>query len=171
MPADPAEPHPDCRPLTWLLGTWRGSGHGDYLTIERFSFGQEVVFSHDGRPFLHYFSRTWLVDAEQQPLRPAALETGFFRPKPDGEVEVVLAHNTGFAEVWYGQVDGSKVELSTDVVARTNSAKEYTGGHRLYGLVDGDLMWAFDMAAVGQPMQAHTWGRLRRVAAEGTAET
>ena len=38
------------------------------------------------------------------------------------------------------------------MVARTASAKEYCAGHRLYGLVEGELLWAFDMAAVGQPL-------------------
>jgi THAP4-like, heme-binding beta-barrel domain len=33
----------------------------------------------------------------------------------------------------------------------------------LYGLVDGELMWAFDMAAVDQPLQPHLSARLRRV--------
>ena len=158
----PADLHPDCVALAWLLGTWRGNGHGDYPTIERFSFGQEVDFSHDGRPFLHYFSRTWLTDQDGAHLRPAALETGFFRARQGGEVEVTLAHQSGFVEIWYGRVDGVKLELGTDMVARTQSAKDYTGGHRLYGLVDGDLLWAFDMAAMGQPLQSHTWARLRR---------
>jgi hypothetical protein len=47
-------------------------------------------------------------------------------------------------------------------VARTDSAKEYTAGHRLYGLVNGELMWAYDMAAVGQPLQPHISATLRR---------
>ena len=60
-------------------------------------------------------------------------------------------------------VTGAKIELQTDVVARTESAKEYAAGIRLYGLVDGDLLWAFDMAAVGQPMQSHLSARLVKV--------
>ncbi len=166
----PADLHPDLAPLAWLVGHWEGSGHGDYPTIERFSFGQEAAFAHDGRPFLHYFSRTWIVDDEGNHVRPGALETGFLRPRPEGEVELVLAHPTGFAEVWYGKVDGTRVELATDVVARTSSAKEVTAGQRLYGLVEGDLLWTFDMAAEGQPLQSHLWGRLvRRDATAGEA--
>lgn len=76
----------------------------------------------------------------------------------------MLAHPTGFAEVWYGTVDGTKIELTTDVVARTESAKEVTAGHRLYGLVDGDLLWTYDMAAQGHRLQSHLWGRLVRPA-------
>ena len=54
--------HPNCGPVAWLLGTWRGNGHGTYPTIESFQFGQELIFTHDGRPFFHYLSRAWIVD-------------------------------------------------------------------------------------------------------------
>jgi hypothetical protein len=159
----PSDLHPDLMPVVWLLGTWHGDGHGDYPTIEPFTFEQEVVFAHDTRPFPHYFSRSWLTDGQGERLGPGALETGFLRPQPDGELELVLAHPTGYAEVWYGKVDGPRVTLATDLVARTSSAKEYTAGQRMYGLVEGDLMYAYDMAAEGQEMQSHLWGRLARV--------
>ncbi len=158
----PDDLHPDCVPVAWLLGPWHGDGHGDYPTIEKFTFRQEVIFAHDGRPFLHYFSRAWITDDAGNDVRPGALETGFLRPKPEGRLELVLCHPTGYAEIWYGTVDGAKIELATDAVARTATAKEYTGGHRLLGLVEGDLMWTFDMAAMGQPLQSHLWGRLQR---------
>ena len=58
----PENLHPDCAPVAWLLGTWRGNGHGDYPTIDAFQFGQECIFTHDGRPFFHYMSRAWIVD-------------------------------------------------------------------------------------------------------------
>jgi hypothetical protein len=158
----PADLHPDCAPIAWLLGTWQGNGHGDYPTIDAFSFGQECVFTHDGRPFLHYLSRAWIVDEDGGKVRDAAIETGFLRPRPDGALEWLLAHNTGFVEVWHGRVDGAKIEMTTDAVVRTESAKEVTAGHRLYGLVEGDLLWAYDMAAAGQEIQPHLWGRLVR---------
>ncbi len=47
--------HPDLNPLAWMIGTWRGKGHGEYPGIADFQFAQEVTFSHDGRPFLTYF--------------------------------------------------------------------------------------------------------------------
>jgi hypothetical protein len=162
-PGTPADLHPDLAQVAFLLGHWEGNGHGDYPTIDAFHFGQEAAFTHDGRPFLHYFSRTWEVDAEGRPGRPRALETGFLRPRPDGHVEMLLAHPTGFVEVYYGRVDGAKIELTTDAVVRTESAKAYTAGQRLYGLVEGDLLWAFDMAAMDQPLQPHIWARLRSV--------
>ena len=165
----PTDLHPDLAKVAWLLGTWHGNGRGDYPTIDAFSYEQEVVFAHDTRPFLHYFSRTWITDEAGARLRPGALETGFLRlagDAPDGEgvqVELVLAHPTGYAEIWYGTVDGPRITLTTDVVARTVTAKEYTAGQRLYGLVEGDLMYAYDMAAEGQSLQSHLWGRLARV--------
>jgi hypothetical protein len=159
----PSDLHPDLMPVVWLLGTWHGNGQGDYPTIDAFSYEQDVVFAHDTRPFLHYFSRTWITDEAGERVRPGALETGFLRPAGEGQLELVLAHPTGYAEVWYGEVDGPRVTLATDLVARTSTAKEYTAGQRMYGLVEGDLMYAHDMAAEGQEMQAHLWGRLKRV--------
>ena len=87
--------HPDCYPLAWLIGTWRGKGSGEYPGIEPFQFAQEVTFNHDGRPFLNYFSRSWIINDENEILRPGGSETGFWRPKENKTLEVVLAHNTG----------------------------------------------------------------------------
>ena len=55
--------HSDLNPLAWLVGTWRGKGRGEYPNIEPFEFAQEVVFNHDGRNFLNYFSRSWIIDS------------------------------------------------------------------------------------------------------------
>jgi hypothetical protein len=160
----PENIHPSCARLAWLIGTWAGNGHGQYPTIEPFQFGQEVIFQQDGRPFIHYFSRAWITDAEGNTIRPAAQETGFLRPQEDGTIEMVLSHNLGFVEIWHGELheEQPRFEIATDAVARTATAKEYVGGKRLYGYVNGDLMYAFDMAAMGQPLQPHTHAQLVR---------
>ena len=95
-------------------------------------------------------------------VREAAQEAGFLRCRPEGKVELLLTHNTGFVEIWYGEAEDGKLDLTTDAVVRTESAKEYVGGKRLYGNVEGDLLYAYDMAAVGQPLQPHLWARLVR---------
>ncbi len=146
-----------------MLGTWQGNGHGDYPTIEKFEFGQELIFTHDGRPFIHYLARAWIVDEKGEKVRDAAMESGFIRCRPEGKIEMLLTHQTGFAEVWHGEAGGAKLEIVTDAVVRTESAKEYTAGKRLYGYVEGDLLYAFDMAAMGEELQPHLWARLQRV--------
>ena len=168
---DAPEPHPDIAPLSFLLGRWEGAGVGGYPTIESFRFGQEISFSHNGKPFLAYTSRTWLLDEDGSLVRPLSTEAGFWRPRPDGQLEVLLAHPTGITEIYLGEVTGTKVELSTDVVARTSSAKEVTVGHRLYGLVgpEFDLGWAYDMAAMGQPLQPHVSAQLKKTGSAGSA--
>ena len=160
----PENIHPLTARLAWLIGRWVGNGHGEYPTIDGFQFGQEVVFQQDGRPYIHYFSRAWIVDAEGNHVREAAQETGFFRPQEDGTLEVVMCHNTGFVEIWTGEIhpEQPRFEMVTDAVARTATAKEYVAGKRLYGLVEGDLLYAYDMAAMGQELQPHTWARLQR---------
>ena len=159
--------HPQLAPIAWLVGTWQGAGVGGYPGSGDFQFGQELVIEHDERPILFHDSRTWLIDsATGEPGRALASERGFWRlpvPDPDGEVELVLAHGSGVVEIWLGRVTRLSVELATDVVVRTASAKEITGGHRQYGLVDGDLLWSYDMAAEGQPLQPHLSARLRRM--------
>ncbi|HEX4817360.1 MAG TPA: FABP family protein [Nonomuraea sp.] len=157
------EVHPDLEPIAFLLGRWEGAGVGGYPTIESFNFGQEIEFGHNGKPFLTYVSRTWLLDQAGNRVRPLAAETGYWRPQPDRQIEVVLAHPTGIVEIYIGEVVFHKIELRTDVVARTASAKEYTAGHRLYGLVNGNLMWAYEMAAVGHPLTDHMSAELKKV--------
>ena len=76
----------------------------------------------------------------------------------------MLAHPSGIVEVYVGEVAFRKVELRSDLVARTETAKEVTALHRLYGIVeDTDLAYAIDLAAVGQPLQPHLSARLAPV--------
>jgi hypothetical protein len=152
------------RPLAWMIGHWEGAGVVGYPTIESANFGQEVDCRHDGRGFLEWHSHTWLLDQETgEKVRPLATELGFWRPQADGEVELLLAHPTGIVEMYYGKAEPAKIELSTDSVVRSPHAKEYSAAHRLYGLVNSNLMWVMDMAAVGQPLQSHVSAELKRV--------
>jgi hypothetical protein len=165
----PSDLAPALMPVVWLLGSWEGAGVVGYPTMESVNFGQELKVTQDGRPFLRWDSRTWLLDDAGEKVRPLGTESGFWRvsgPAPDGSgssVELLLAHPTGYVEIYIGTVDGAQIHLATDVVARTETAKEYSAATRIYGLVAGDLLWAMDMAAVGHPMTSHASAQLKRV--------
>lgn len=159
----PDDLNPALMGLAWLIGSWQGNGHGSWPGVGDFEFGQQVDFATNGSPYLHYISQTWTLDADGQPDQPLTMETGFWRPGADGSLELVLANPEGWAEVWTGTVSGAKIELVTDVVARTTTAElQYTGGSRLYGNVEGDLMWTLDRATDDVPLQPYQWARLRR---------
>ena len=63
-------------------------------------------------------------------------------------MEVLLAHPTGFVEIYLGEVGEAKVELATRGVLKTEAAKDYRAGHRLYGLVNGVAVGYFKANAV-----------------------
>ncbi len=173
-------------PLAWLVGRWAGAGVAGYPTMPGdVRFGQEVSFTHDGRPFLSYASTTWLLDDDGHQVRPLASETGYWRPATAqaGEhaqssevtqaepgpaaggtaLEVLLAHPSGHVEIYHGSVDGPRVTLETDAVVRTRTAADYAAATRMYGLVDGDLLWVMDMAAGGVRLASHASARLKRL--------
>ncbi|PJJ61940.1 FABP family protein [Compostimonas suwonensis] len=79
------------------------------------------------------------------------------------DVEVALIHPGGVSELYLGQVKGPRIDLATDAVMRTAGAKDYSAATRIYGLVDNHLLWAWDIAALGQPLRTHSSARLAKV--------
>jgi hypothetical protein len=52
----------------------------------------------------------------------------------------------------------------SDAVVRTESAEvTHSAGQRLYGKVEGDLMYALDRATTEHELRPHMWARLKRV--------
>ncbi|GAB3490890.1 heme-binding beta-barrel domain-containing protein [Flexivirga lutea] len=157
--------HPDLAPLAWLLGRWEGTGVAGYPGLPTVNFAQEISCTHDGRPFLRWETRSWVIDDDGNRGDPFETELGFWRPLPEAEVELLLSHPTGVTELYYGRTEPAKAELRTDGVLRSPDAREYSAAHRLYGYVQGGLMWATDMAALGQPLQSYASAQLTRAAA------
>ncbi|MET7981793.1 FABP family protein [Streptomyces sp. NPDC005281] len=157
-------PHALLAPVIGLLGTWAGRGSGSYPTLdEEFLYAQEVTFSHDGRPFLQYEARAWLIDTDGAPLRPSARESGWWRMQADGRVEALITQPTGIAEIMAGRAADGAVDLDSQQVALAPTAKEVVATRRRYTLADADTLdFLHDLAAVGQPLQHHLSARLRR---------
>lgn len=157
------ELHPQCKLLAPLIGVWRGQGLAQYPSLlGEFPYGQQITFAHDGRPFLCYEARAWLLSPSGEVLRPAAREVGWWRMDEDETIEVVLAHMFGICEIWYGgATSDNSWELVTDKVERTDSARETTSAARLYGILDnGELAYVEERALRGLPMQPHLSAQL-----------
>lgn len=168
-PSPPVAVHPDITALAPLLGTWRGSGHGEYPTIDSFDYLEEIEFGHLGRPFLTYRQRTRAADGS----RPMHAETGYLRcPRPD-HVELVLAHPTGVTEICEGSLsvaDGElRMEFTATAIGRTSTAKLVTALGRSFHLHGDTIDYTLRMAAVGEPLTHHLAASLHRVAALHTA--
>lgn len=118
-------------------------------------------------------------DPDAAPPAPApadgpvwSTESGYWRVPPERPadlapdqhpVELLLADPSGHVAVYVGMVGNGRIDLVSDLIAHTATGAAVNAGKRLYGLVDGDLMWAHDLAAFGEPMQSYASGRLSRV--------
>jgi len=78
-------------------------------------------------------------------------------------LEVSLAHSDGTLELYLGEINGPRIDIASDAIVRGAGGKEYGAASRMYGLVDGHLLWAWDIAALGTPLRAHASARLAKV--------
>ncbi|SNR83495.1 protein of unknown function [Geodermatophilus saharensis] len=147
-----------------LLGEWHGEGvlaGGDGGDRR---FGQWIRFAHDGRDFLAYESRTWLIGDDGRVEGPAVRESGFWRPRGEDDVELLVTSPDGLVELYVGRArTTTSWELTSDVVARTPDAPDAARAVRLYGIVEGALMYAIDRAGSQTPLRPTMSARLERL--------
>jgi hypothetical protein len=177
----PSELPPEIVRISWLLGHWEGVGQGQYPNSSNFSFIQQLEFNNDGRPFIDYESKSWELNDDGSAGKPLHSEKGFWKPGEGTSVEVSITHVTGISEIWTGlnevltieeaKITSARARIATQWVGRVPSAKPVDAGDRLYGLMNGELMWTYDMAAVGQEMQNHLWARLKPLSELQISET
>ncbi len=146
--------------LAPFAGTWHGEGRGTYPTIEDFGYREEIVLRDVGRPFLVYSQRTSALDDG----RPLHAETGYWRPKPGGRIELVIAQATGMVEIEEGTIEDGVIAVASTAVAATSSGPDASRVTRRFELAaDGaELRYELRMEAVGQPLLVHLVATLRR---------
>ncbi|GLU08561.1 hypothetical protein SLE2022_254670 [Rubroshorea leprosula] len=150
--------HPAIAPLSYLLGTWRGQGEGGYPTINSFLYGEELHFSHSGKPVIAYTQKTWKLNSGE----PMHAESGYWRPKPDGTIEVVIAQSTGLAEVLKGTYDAEKneIKLQSELVGNASKVRETS---RVFKFLNGELSYVVQMATNLTSLQPHLKAVLKKL--------
>jgi hypothetical protein len=102
-------------------------------------------------------------DGEHRPFDSAeAVET--LRNADGGfDIQAEIVHSDGIAEMYAGTITGPRLDLKTSAVLGADGSHDYAAATRMYGLVEGHLLWAWDIAALGQDMRTHASARLVRV--------
>lgn len=150
--------HPHCESLAFLLGTWRGTGAGEYPTIEAFTYNEEVTFGHVGKTFLTYTQKTRHAETGQ----PLHAEAGYLRCFDDDRIELVLVQPSGIIEMHSGKAEGTTLSLGLDLVRTTDTAVDVTDVVRSVRVHDDRLDYDISMAAAGQPLTHHLRAELHR---------
>jgi len=110
-----------------------------------------------------------LIPADIVPALKSADDVEALRNKDGGfDISVSIAHPGGISELYYGQIKGPQIQLTTDMVMRGSHSKDYSAATRIFGLVDGNLLWRWDVATGGteQPgkgLEAHASAFLKKV--------
>ena len=159
-----ALPYLNYSSYTWLFGPTEAAGADAAEVAATIPLVTEAGYWRLSRPPTEGDPGPGLLPGVGPRPFSTATSVEALRNASDGfDLEVSLVHPTGVTELYLGRVKGPRVDLATDAVLRTESAKEYSAATRIYGLVDGDLLWAWDIAALGQELKTHASGRLRRV--------
>ena len=148
-----------------LVGRWRGVGTGVVAaTGLEFRYGQEVTFSHDGRPFLAYDARAWRTDEQGRVIKASMRETGFWRVGAgEDDIEALIVTGSGVSLNFTGLAGDLRWELATQTVSGTPTSVPVDGERRFYALRGDELLYVTELAPGGQPYAAHLNGSLQRI--------
>lgn len=148
-----------------LVGVWRGEGQADTPEGGQYSFGQQIIFSHDGENYLSFESRVWRLDSEGGTVGPDQRETGFWRINLQDEIEFVCTHASGVVEIYYGQPINERAwELESASTMVTATGPVTLGpGKRLYGLLPTNELGWVDERLVDKELKPRMSAQLHRI--------
>lgn len=170
--------------------SFKREGHDDVVERE---FVQTVEFANDGQNVLTYVSNVRLADDSKLILPSEIGYWGIARPSVESDhgpglligsgepaiksheeleelrtdngypLQVSTLHPGGVAELYKGFVKNARIDLASAHGAAFETAKTYRHSTRMYGLVEGALLWVWDIALPGSELKSHASARLERV--------
>lgn len=180
---------PETYPMAWLVGSWRGYGVLGYPGIDDAAVICDLEIASDEQlPYLTVRSRWTLAKehpdeidkelpgapgvAQLTPDRVWAEATGYLRQssEKEGDLEAMMATPDGRVSLYIGQINGPRMQLVSDAMIRSATGAEVSAAAIQVGLVESDMLFAYDMAAFGESMRSYCAGRLSRVQDEEAAD-
>lgn len=172
---------PETYPMAWLVGRWRGYGVMGYPNIDDASIIVDANIVADNKAYLTVtYSFTIAKEhpndidkelpgapgvAQLSPDRLWTEATGYLRQSTqrEGDLEAMVAHPEGRVTLAVGRIDGPRATFASDAIVRSETGADVAGTSLQLGLVEGDMLFALDMAAFGEELQSYAAGRLSRV--------
>jgi hypothetical protein len=115
---EPMDGRADWSSLTQLIGVWKGSGRGEFPTIEPFTYREifEVTEAVAGES-LHYRQRTWRTSADPEVM--SHVETGFINLAPEATIEILNAQGPNRVELLTGSMERTMLGFSISLRSRS----------------------------------------------------
>ncbi len=104
--------------FTFLAGTWRGEGHGQFPTVNSFDYRETLIFTRRDEKTLAYEQRTQKRYDGQTAYIESHWENGFLRILENGDLELVNTQSSGRGEVLIGQIETSDRLIRIHFVSR-----------------------------------------------------
>jgi hypothetical protein len=152
--------------LRKLVGNWRGIGSGQFPTIEAFRYLEETAFAgNEGEMLVHFEQKSWLLDEDDNIVKPLHWESGFFIPADDGRIDILNAQNSRRVEVLRGEsrFENGSWFLRTESVLHGYDPR-MAGTTREFEVTADTLRYRICMATdrVGE-IQPHLEAELKRI--------
>ena len=123
----------------------------------------ETGFWQIDRPLTDADGGFGIVPKDVVPAFADAESVETLRNEDDGfSLLATIAHPGGISENYVGMVKGPVVRMQTGNLLRDEISHEYAGSVRLWGLVNGNLMWDWEIADAEGKLHKHASAELRK---------
>ncbi|MDQ4488716.1 FABP family protein [Sinomonas sp. ASV486] len=153
--------------LQYTAESWLADEDGNRIR----PLATEMGYWQIDRPLQDADGGPGLAPPDIVPTYTSAEAVESLRNSQDGfDITATIVHPGSIAELYYGQIKGPQIHLSTDAVLRGAHARDYKAATRIFGLVNSDLFWRWDVAAAGAPLAPHASAILRRLSGPRSAQ-